>query len=316
MAPRKLLAAALLIAACAGLNAQNSSPAQRPQITGISHLAVYAAGAAQSQNFYVETVGLTKAADPENKAGSCYYVNGRQYVEVLPLPDQSSPNRLDHIAFQTTDAEALRRYLGAHGVTVPERVESAPDGSQRFKVLDPLGNRIEFVEGGAGPQMANAPGKVPLGKKIIHVGTVVRDPAAADHFYRELLGFRPYWKGGMQEGKTDFISLQVPNGTDWLEYMLTIGPSSSGVSASPTQHELGVKNHLSIGVPNVAAVVPVLEQRGWKPSAPGDGPKIGRDGKWQLNIYDPDGTRVELMSFRPAKEPCCSPFTGPHPSEE
>ena len=42
-------------------------------------------------------------------------------------------------------------------------------------------------------------------------------------------------------------------------------------------------------------------------------PKIGRDGKWQLNLYDPDGTRVELMEFTPVEKPCCSEFTGEHP---
>jgi hypothetical protein len=42
-------------------------------------------------------------------------------------------------------------------------------------------------------------------------------------------------------------------------------------------------------------------------------PKIGRDGKWQLNLYDPDGTRVELMEFTPVEKPCCSDYTGPHP---
>jgi hypothetical protein len=40
---------------------------------------------------------------------------------------------------------------------------------------------------------------------------------------------------------------------------------------------------------------------------------MGRDGKWQLNIYDPDFTRVELMEFTPAQKPCCSEFQGPHP---
>ena len=25
-----------------------------------------------------------------------------------------------------------------------------------------------------------------------------------------------------------------------------------------------------------------------------DGPQMGKDGKWQANLYDPDGTRVEL----------------------
>jgi hypothetical protein len=42
-------------------------------------------------------------------------------------------------------------------------------------------------------------------------------------------------------------------------------------------------------------------------------PKIDRDGKWQLNLCDPDGTRVELMEFAPVEKPCCAAYTGPHP---
>ena len=42
-------------------------------------------------------------------------------------------------------------------------------------------------------------------------------------------------------------------------------------------------------------------------------PEIGRDGKWSLDVYDPDGTRVEVMEFTPAKEPCCHPYTADHP---
>ncbi len=53
-----------------------------------------------------------------------------------------------------------------------------------------------------------------------------------------------------------------------------------------------------------------LEKRGMKLP---EQPKIGRDGKWQLNLYDPDGTRVELMEFTPVEKPCCSEFTRPHP---
>ena len=37
-------------------------------------------------------------------------------------------------------------------------------------------------------------------------------------------------------------------------------------------------------------------------------PKIGRDGKWQLNLYDPNLTRVELMEPKPVETPCCSPM--------
>ena len=42
---------------------------------------------------------------------------------------------------------------------------------------------------------------------------------------------------------------------------------------------------------------------------------MGKDGKWQLNLYDPDFTRVELMEFQPVQKPCCSDFHGPLPGE-
>ncbi len=44
-------------------------------------------------------------------------------------------------------------------------------------------------------------------------------------------------------------------------------------------------------------------------------PNIGRDGKWQGNLYDPDGIRAELMEFQPSVKPCCSPFFAPGPTK-
>jgi hypothetical protein len=46
-----------------------------------------------------------------------------------------------------------------------------------------------------------------------------------------------------------------------------------------------------------------------------DGPKIGKDGKYQFNMYDPDGIRVEMMNFHASEKPCCSPFTADDPAE-
>jgi len=31
-------------------------------------------------------------------------------------------------------------------------------------------------------------------------------------------------------------------------------------------------------------------------------PKIGKDGKYQFNLYDPDGTRIELMNFHASEK--------------
>ena len=43
--------------------------------------------------------------------------------------------------------------------------------------------------------------------------------------------------------------------------------------------------------------------------------RSGADGKYQLNLYDPDGIRTEVMNFHATEKPCCSPFTAEDPSE-
>jgi len=302
--------------------AAKSGTAARPRIIGISNISVYASDAARTEQFYVHQIGLKKAADPENPHGVRYYVNQEQFVEVLPLPVDAGANRLDHLGYLTADADGLRRYLGAHGVTVPDKVEQGSDGTAWFYVKDPEDNKVEFVQPPAKLlaakntaalyQIADAD---PIGRRMIHVGMLVRDRAKEDSFYREILGFRPYWHGGMHEDRTDWVSQQVPDGHDWLEYMLTSGPSGSGIPQSISQQQLGVLNHFSLGVGNMEQTVTKLyseDRLGTDPPRP----QIGRDGKWQFNAYDPDKTRVELMEFSAAAKPCCSEFTASNPTPD
>ena len=82
-------------------------PLARPKITGISHLAVYTSNPSATDHFYREIVGAAKLADPENPKGVRYSLSATQFVEVLPLPEGSGINRLDHIAWNTSDAETL-----------------------------------------------------------------------------------------------------------------------------------------------------------------------------------------------------------------
>jgi len=115
----------------------------------------------------------------------------------------------------------------------------------------------------------------------------------------------------MKAGAIDWVSQQVPDGTDWIEYMM-VGPGSTTPLDHVDANQLGVLNHLSLGVPNMeAAVTTLIDQDRLSPRH--DGPQMGRDGKWQANLYDPDGTRVELMEFQPVTKPCCSPFTAESP---
>jgi len=93
--------------------------------------------------------------------------------------------------------------------------------------------------------------------------------------------------------------MRVPEGTDWLEYMLNVH--------NPSPKRLGVMHHFALGVKDIQAPYKIVMERGYK----AEEPKIGRDGKWQLNLYDPNFTRAELMEFQPVEKPCCSPMSIP-----
>jgi catechol 2,3-dioxygenase-like lactoylglutathione lyase family enzyme len=310
----KVFAAALAVVFAVAAAAQMPDPPiKRPRITGISHLAVYTSDAAATDHFYREIIGAVKLPDPENPQGVRYAFNPTQFVEVLPLPAGAGINRLDHTAYNTDNAEGLRKYLGAKAWKVPGQVEKGADGSQWFTVKDPEGNKVEFVEPARLPKAIDAP--YVIGRHIIHVGILVHSRAVEDTFYRNLLGFRPYWFGGMVEGKIDWVSQQTPDSHDWLEYMLTSGPSGTGIPAAMTQHQLGVLDHLSIGVNSVDTAYRTLEKGDRLGGVHDAHTQIGKDGKGQFNLYDPDGIRLELMNFHATEKPCCSPFTAEDPEE-
>jgi catechol 2,3-dioxygenase-like lactoylglutathione lyase family enzyme len=300
-------AAALALAWAAVLDGAHAAPASRPAITGVSHLAVYSTDAAASQHFYEDILGAKKGADPETPRGVRYYFSPQQFVEVLPAPPGHGLSMLAHVAYNTADAAALRSYLAADG-SRPGELHRGADGAW-FSVDDPEGNEVQFIQPATTDATAE-PGAV--SGRIIHVGFMVHDRGKQDAFYRQLLGFRPYWYGAMKAGTLDWVSQQTPDGPDWLEYML-VGSGSTTPLDHVDANELGVLNHLSLGVPNMEAAVTKLIAEG-RLSPRHDGPQMGKDGKWQANLYDPDGTRVELMEFQPVTKPCCSPFTAASPT--
>jgi len=281
-----------------------SPTAERPRITGIDHVSFYTTVPAGVSQLYSGTLGLASAA-PLEAGGIARYLVGRQWVGYGAAPDRNATDRMDHVAFTTDNIVALREYLMAKGVKTAA-IEVRSDHSSSFLVSDPEGHRIEFVERSHGETAPAQPASA-VSRHMIHTGFMVHNREAEDHFYRDLLGFRPYWHGGMKPGETDWVSIQVPEGTDWLEYMLN-------QPAHPDLRVTGVMNHISLGVVDMKKAQAILESHGWKPHGD-EKAQMGKDGKWQLNVFDPDLTRIELMEFKPVEKPCCSDFTGPHPSE-
>lgn len=293
-----------LVALACGL-AWAQAPSPRPRITGVSHLAVYTSDPAAAASFYADQMGFAKLPDPESSQGVRYALSPTQWVEVLPLPPNAGINRLDHIAFTTDSAEGMRKFLAAKAWKVPSSVQKGSDGSQWFEVLDPEGNRVQFIQ----PVLKPIDAPRAVGRHIIHIGIVVHSREAEDAFYRAILGFRPYWFGGAAEGRIDWVSQQTPDSRDWLEYMMV----APGPVTDITQQRLGVMNHLSVGEISVQQVAEKLLVPGVLTGRHDPAPKIGHDGKYQLNLYDPDDTRLELMNFKPTQPACCSPRTAPDP---
>jgi lactoylglutathione lyase len=285
---------------CVGAFAQ-----QRPPIVGVAHIGLRTGDIAAARNFYGHVLGFAEPFHIDKPDGSLmltyFKVNDHQYIEIFPNLESATQDRLSHVAFETTDIKQLRDYLASKGVAVPAAVNTGRDGNLNMMIKDPEGHNIEFVQYMPGSLHSKDFGRdmpdTRVSERIIHCGLTVQDRAAADAFWKDILGFHSIWHGGMKDDQTDWVAMRVPDGTDWLEYMLNVH--------NPSPHTLGVMHHLSLGVPDIQAGYNTVVARGLKC----DKPQIGRDGKWQLNLYDPNGTRAELMEPKPVRTPCCSPFT-------
>ena len=301
-------ASALLLLALALLPAAPGNAQRRPKITGISGVAIRVSAFCQAHDFYSEVLGSRTNCPPGNSkaepagggltlaSGQSITLNTHSFYGPAPEPSRSL---LEMVSFYTDDPRAMRQYLESWSLEPGEVTGQKPS----FTVRDPQGLIIQFIEGqplSREDHPAAAPARQ---RSIIHAGFIVRDEKAMNHFYQDILGFRPYWHGGMKDDRTDWVSLQVPDGTDWIEFM-------QNIPADADQHLRGVMNHIALGVLDIHQAREQLVENGAHLT---EEPKIGRDGKWQLNLYDPDHTRVEFMEFTPKEKPCCSEFTGPHP---
>lgn len=272
--------------------------ADRPRIVGIANIAVKTDNMEEARKFYSGVVGMAEAFSINDLA--CFKVNDRQYVEVSPTLKTETEDRLIHIGFETSDARKLRDYLAAKGVEVPAKVVKDAGGNLSFVVKDPDGHSVQFVQYMPGSIETRNFGKhlspTRISDHMLHVGVLVRDPAKADAFYKNILGFRLQWKGGPTDNKFEWISMMVPDRYDWIEYMVR--------ETTPTPQQLGVLHHYALGTLDIQHVYKTVMERGYNPPK---APAIARDGRWLLQLYDKNFTRTEMMVRKPVETPCCSP---------
>ena len=107
-------------------------------------------------------------------------------------------------------------------------------------------------------------------------------------FYGEILGFQEIWRGSKNGKVLDWVNMRVPEGKDYLEFML--------YDEKPNLTALGTLHHICLEVPDVEKAKTDLEQRPARTIQTRSMDfKTGVNRKRQMNLFDPDGTRSELM---------------------
>ena len=272
----------------AGVNAQEL---KRPRITGVAHVAFFASDLDKARAFYREALGYQEPYDLKNPDGSLIMsfvkINDRQYVE---LSKEKAPgtDRLNHVSLETDDIAGMRNYLASKGIKVPAAPGKVRIGNMAFNVTDPDGHTLEFVQYMPDSLTLKANGKFMgperISDRMAHFGIIVGNVEASMKFYRDVLGFVEIWRGARDPKRLDWINMRVPDGDDYIEFML--------YDQLPDPTKRGSQHHICLFVPDINKALQTMQARPYtRPLEV----RTGVNRKRQLNLFDPDGTRVELM---------------------
>jgi catechol 2,3-dioxygenase-like lactoylglutathione lyase family enzyme len=272
------------------------TPVARPRILSVAHVAFFVSDLAKARVFYESLLGYEEPFTLPKADGSVEIafvkINDRQWIELF-TGSSAGQGQLNHIALYADDAERMREYLASRGVNVPSAVPKGRTGNKNFMVKDPDGHDVEIVEyqpdsltaKGAGSHMPASR----ISDRALHLGILVGNLDAASAFYGGVFGFQEFWRGAAANSSTlSWVNMRVPDGTDYLEFML--------YDRIPSPEARGTAHHLCLVVPDAEKALATLETR---TAANGyTRPLTVRTGinrKRQINLFDPDGTRVELM---------------------
>ena len=309
-----ITAAAVLLAATA-VHAQDPAAPKRPKITGISHVGYFVSDLPKALEFWHDLLGyevystLPKKDSTDTRI-AFVKINDLQHVELFNEAPTAPPNMMSHICFSVDDIEAMRTYLRSQGFKVKDGDGGkTKEGDYAFEIKDPDGMLVEFIQSLPTGVESQAKGKFEpatrISDKIYHVGFLVGNAQKSIDFYGKVLGFTETWRGGANPAELSWINMKVPDGDDYVEFMLYRNAPS----------KFGTKNHMSLSVPDIDKAVAELKSR---PAFKTYGKDVtiatGVNQKRQVNLYDPDATRVEMMEpFTVTGKPTPSSTAPPPP---
>jgi len=280
--------------ACFQATGTAAPPSPLP-IMGIAHVAYQSSHLEISQAFYTGMLGFELAFKIEDPAPAWYIkVNDDQFVKLVAVPGPAADDRLVEVALQVSDVDRTWTGLRARGLE-PTPIQTQADGTRATSLHDPEGHLLRFVEYTPESQQSRHRGRH-LGARraatrLWHTGITVTDEARAREFYETKLGGQEFWRGGPEGQPTTWVNVRLPgNRGDYLEYMLHHGPVS--------RERLSSMHHICFQTDDLRDAHRALCNHGLQ-DIERYHPRIGRNQHWLCNVYDPDGTRLELMEAQP-----------------
>jgi lactoylglutathione lyase len=276
------------------------TPAKRPRILGIAHVAVDVSDLAKARAFYKQFLGFEEPFSLRHKDGSEWIayvkINDTQYIELFAGSAQNA-GQLDHIAFYTDDAAGMKDSLVSRGVKLVSNLHKGSNGDFFFSFRDPEGNLIEIAEPQKDSWAAQTQGNfLPAGRvshRLQHIGIATGFAQSTRDFYRDVLGFSEISRKVASGDQPAFISMRVPDGEDYVDFILHTTP--------PAVIRQKLENHICLVSSSLQKTNQDLRSR--PSSSPSPVTMNVQLGRPQMDLFDPDGTRIEIIEASPAAMP-------------
>jgi lactoylglutathione lyase len=178
---------------------------------------------------------------------------------------------------------------------VPEQVSKNRIGNKQISIVDPDGHTLEIVQYLADSLTGKDTGEhmpaTRISDRMMHAGILVGNLDAATKFYGGILGCHETWRGNSLTSTTlNWVNMRVPDGDNHVEFMLY-------KDLPPPDHR-GSPHHICLVVPDIKKTVATLEERKSRTGYARELKiNVGVDNKRQVGLFDPDGTRVEMMEI-------------------
>lgn len=283
----------VFLAGAAGLAAKAfAQDRDTPRITGVAGMHVRVSDMARSLDHYHGWLGLGNAFEERLPNGHrvIYLTLDPTHFIVLESGLDPREDRFVAHALLTSDIQQAHAYFRKHNVNGLSAIDAHPTGARAFRFRNPDQQLVEMLEFQNDSRLFEGrPAPDCISTSFSHVGFLVGSLARANAFYQDLLGFREVWRGaGANAEHIAWVNMEVPNGDEYIEYML--------YKTMPAPDRRGTVNHGCLWVDDLDAALRRLGAKHGANRYERDLPVVyGRNDRRLCNLYDPDGTRVELM---------------------